>query len=165
MKDLNGIRDARALKWMGNAFIKIPWTIVKQIFGNGEEERLTGILHLALICLCYHTDGYVAVRKEKIPCARGEYVGSYRKLSRKTGISFGTVSRLLEKLESRGLVEISLVKGGSRVRVCGYSQFMLNPEATKEEVKAKTPEEAHAEEVKKLRKEPVSDASNEINFF
>ena len=61
-------------------------------------------------------------------CYRVEYVVTYRELSRLSGIPFGSISRLLEKLEKRELVEIVRVPGGSVIRVNGYDKFCFASE-------------------------------------
>ena len=59
---------------------------------------------------------------------RGDYVGTYRELSRLSGRPFGSISRLLEKLEKRELIEIVRVPGGSVIRVNGYDKFCFASE-------------------------------------
>lgn len=165
MRDLDSEKDFLAVQKFGAFFIKMPRSVIMRMSGNDEDERLTGRLHLFLICLCYYKDGYVSLNGSKIPCSKGEYIGSKRKLSALTGIAYGSVGRILDRLEKEGLIIIRLIPGGRSIRVCGYTQFVLPEEVNKEAMKAKTPEEAHAEEMRRLRKEKDSESQTEKPFF
>lgn len=132
MKDFMEEKDAEALALMGKAFIKMPRTVAKQMLSENKAERLAGRLYLSLICLCYYAEGNVTLSNNvTVLCRKGEYVGSYRKLSEQVGIDYGSIRRLLAKLKKRKQIEISPVEGGSRIRVCGYLQFILPPEDEK----------------------------------
>lgn len=128
MKDLNLENDQKALDYFGRSFLKIPWRIVRQMLSDDPSERLLGQLHVALFGLCYHTRGFVMLGDRRVPCDQGEFIGTYRRLAHLSGIKEGTLPRLLYRLKELHLIEMSTLKGGTRIRLCGYKEFMaLNP--------------------------------------
>lgn len=123
MKEKNAEKELFALNFLGKAFIKLPRMLVTQMFGRKEPERSLSRMHLTLFCLCNHTEKIVHIGNYSIKCPRGEYAGTYRTLALLSGLSLGTVGRLLAKLQEMELIDIRKVPGGSLIRVYGYDDF------------------------------------------
>lgn len=128
MRNLNEKKDCLALELLGKAFIKLPRAVSNRAFVGNWAKNLCGRLHLALICLCRFTDGYVMLNGKKETCFAGEYVGTHQDLADCTGIAVGSIYRLLKQLSAENLIEVTVIEGGSRIRVCGYTQYILAPE-------------------------------------
>lgn len=154
MSDLSFIKDAEALEQFGKGFIKLPRSIGKLYFSEKEKEHILGKMYFSLIYLCNFADGYAILNGEKISCRAGEYVCTHRILSAKTHINIGSISRVLRGLSDLNLIEISPVDRGSRIRVCGYAQFIQPSEAN---VKKPTPPKKAA-----LPKKPIRDFSFKV---
>ena len=115
--------ESVALDYLGNAFIKIPRSIIDRLNSVRLVERQMARLHLCLFGLCYHTDGYVMLDKRKVYCRRGEYVGTQRRLAEVAGINPGSLSRLIDKMVKLQLISVTHIPGGSRIWVKGYAAF------------------------------------------
>lgn len=125
----NTENEAIALNYLGKTFIKIPRSIMERLSSVRLAERQMAQLHLCLFGVCYHTDGYVMLDNCKVSCRRGEYIGSQLQLARIAGISLGSVSRLINKMEKLQLISVSRMRGGSRIQVKGYDVFTRIPES------------------------------------
>lgn len=128
MSELAAKKDAKALEAFGKGFVKVPRQIMKLFFSEKATDRLLGKMYFSLICLCNFADGHVFLNGEKVFCAAGEYVCTHRVLSAKTHIQLGSISRLLHSLSDLNLIEVTVIEGGSRIRVCGYAQYGLGQE-------------------------------------
>ena len=117
-----------ALEYMGHSFVKVPRVLYARVLSLEKEEKMLAGLHLVLFISCNFDDRVVKLGNNQVVSYRGEYVGTYRELSRLSGIPFGSISRLLEKLEKRELIEIVRVPGGSVIRVNGYDKFCFASE-------------------------------------
>lgn len=159
MRSLSSGEDTRALEWYGNSFIKMPRIVCKLACSKKKGKCLLGRLLLFLICLCFYADGYVMLNKKKLFCRRGEYVCSLRSLAEVTGISYGSVRRQLAVLSDMGLITVTMLDNGCRIRVCGYEGLVTSQDAKKTVDPAKTPEQLHAEQVHALRGDKKSDES------
>lgn len=115
--------ESVALDYLGNAFIKIPRSIIDRLNSVRLVERQMARLHLCLFGLCYHTDGYVMLNNRKVYCRRGEYVGTQRRLAEVAGINPGSLSRLIDKMVKLQLISVTHIPGGSRILVKGYTTF------------------------------------------
>ena len=115
--------ESVALDYLGNAFIKIPRSIIDRLNSVRLVERQMARLHLCLFGLCYHTDGYVMLDNRKVYCRRGEYVGTQRRLAEVAGINPGSLSRLIDKMVKLQLISVTHIPGGSRIWVKGYAAF------------------------------------------
>lgn len=128
MRQENKEHERVALEYMGHSFVKVPRVLYNKTLIPEKEERMLAWLHLVLFISCNFDDRVVKLGNCQVVSYRGEYVGTYRELSRLSGIPFGSISRLLEKLEKRELVEIVRVPGGSVIRVNGYDKFCFASE-------------------------------------
>ena len=108
--------ESVALDYLGNAFIKIPRSIIDRLNSVRLVERQMARLHLCLFGLCYHTDGYVMLNNRKVYCRRGEYVGTQRRLAEVAGINPGSLSRLIDKMVKLQLISVTHIPGGSRIQ-------------------------------------------------
>lgn len=128
MRNLNEKKDCLALELLGKGFIRLPRSVGDRAFVGDWTKNLCGRLHLALICLCRYKDGYMMLNGKKETCFAGEYVGTHQDLADCTGIAVGSIYRLLKQLSAENLIEVTVIEGGSRIRVCGYMQYILAPE-------------------------------------
>lgn len=128
MRQENKEHERVALEYMGHSFVKVPRVLYNKTLSPEKEERMLAWLHLVLFISCNFDDRVVKLGNCQVVSYRGEYVGSYRELSRLSGMPFGSISRLLEKLKKRKLVEIVRVPGGSVIRVNGYDKFCFASE-------------------------------------
>ena len=103
--------ESVALDYLGNAFIKIPRSIIDRLNSVRLVERQMARLHLCLFGLCYHTDGYVMLDNRKVYCRRGEYVGTQRRLAEVAGINPGSLSRLIDKMVKLQLISVTHIPG------------------------------------------------------
>lgn len=124
MEYLKSEKDLKASAYLGTSFLKMPWRILRQMVSEDPSERLMGQLHVTLFGICYHTPGWVSLGSNQVFCDQGEYVGSYRHLAGVSGLKVGSIPRLLGLLEEKALIEVNVLKGGSRIRICGYKDFM-----------------------------------------
>jgi DNA-binding transcriptional ArsR family regulator len=119
----------------GRTFLKVPGRLVDSLFSPMEEKRKIAILYLALMRYCHFEDGYVIAGTDKIACARGEYVTTHKQLSDLTGMQRETIRNLLKRLSEKGLVEITRLRRGLRITLCGYDEFMSNSEYPEKKTK------------------------------
>lgn len=161
MNYLNEEKDLLALELFGKSFIKLPRIIGDQAFGKNRATSMRGLLLLALISLCRYTDGYVVLNERKINCRPGEYVGTHADLSQRTGIAIGSVARLLKRLARENLIEVTVLEGGSRIRVSGYSQFIL----PKEDEKAGPAQPLDEAAKKTIMRKEDTDRNDKTPFF
>lgn len=129
-----------ALDYLGKSFIKFPRSIMDRLDSHRLEERQMARLHLCLFGLCFYTDGHATLNNRKVVCRRGEYVGTQLRLAEITGISAGSLSRLISKMAKQQLITVNHIPGGSRIHVNGYDTFTWVTEA-----KDSTPEESPAD--------------------
>lgn len=121
MRVQNAEKEKITMDYLRGSYLRIPRKVINRMLIGTPAERQVGWLHFSLISLSFHTDGFVYLTgKRKVPCAKGEYVGSYRDLEELTGISRCTIGRLLQQLADECLIEVTRMKGGTRIRVCGY---------------------------------------------
>lgn len=130
MINLDDEKDQMAFDFMGNAYLVIPRSILERALSPEEQERQAGMLHLALLAKCYHSDGTVLLSGGKVPCRRGEFVGSLRNLAKLAHICPTSVYRQVARLVDQKLIIMNRIPGGSRVKVCGYD--LLSPLREKE---------------------------------
>lgn len=161
-------KEKIAIDYLTGAYIKMPRRIFLQMISKSVSERRTGWFHLLLIGLCYHTDGHVTLKNCKISCRRGEYVGSYQHLSEVSGFSINSTRRIINKLTSKGLIDVMRVEGGTRIRVCGYQVIAEAQQTDPGKPFASSPKTpAQLSEASKsliMRKEDA-DMNPEIQFF
>lgn len=161
MSYLNEEKDLLAQELFGKGFIKLPRFVGDQAFGKNRAKSMRGLLLLALINLCRYTDGYVVLNERKINCRPGEYVGTHSDLSQRTGIAIGSVARLLKRLARENLIEVTVLEGGSRIRVSGYSQFIL----PKEDEKAGPAQPLDEAAKKTIMRKEDTDRNDKTPFF
>jgi len=105
------------------------------MFASDNSERMIGIVHWLLFCLCNYADGYVSIKGKQVLCRRGECFITYEQLARFMEVDSRSVRRYVSSLESESLVEVKRVAGHICFRVCGYDRF------TAPEIPAETPKE------------------------
>lgn len=168
MENYNSEKEQMAINYLSGSYIKIPRKIFVQMCSKSSFERRTGWFHLLLIGLCYHTDGYVVLDSCKVSCRRGEYVGTYRYLSEISEFNIATVWRLMSRLSSQGLIDVTHLKGGTRIRICGYQAIAesqsVSPNKPSPFPRKPLSELSEASKNQIMRKEIASD-DPEIQFF
>lgn len=138
MKDFKSIDEEHAMELMGLQYVKIPRYTLKLI--KKPATRQLGQLHLLLFDICFFADGYAELNGRKVACKRGEYVGTQQELADLSGISIGSINRLIRKLEALHLISVFKIQGGSLIKVHGYTTLTAAsavkgsplPEKTKE---------------------------------
>lgn len=121
MRVYNSEKEKITIHYLSGSYLRIPRKVINRMLIGTPAERQVGWLHLSLINICFHTDGFVHLQgKRKMSCAKGEYVGSYRDLEKLTGICYGSIGRLLQQLENECLIETTRIENRTRIRVCGY---------------------------------------------
>lgn len=87
MRVYNSEKEKITIHYLSGSYLRIPRKVINRMLIGTPAERQVGWLHLSLINICFHTDGFVHLQgKRKMSCAKGEYVGSYRDLEKLTGI-------------------------------------------------------------------------------
>lgn len=155
--------------YLGKTFIKTPRSIFGQMQSEDVIERQMAHLHLLLFGVCYHTDGYCMLKKQKVVCRRGEFVGKQATLAKWMNISACKLSRLLAMMENLHLISVQRIRGGSRISVNGYDEFTHVPaeSETRENKKTTTPQPnaayQMAEAEKKMGGRSMQNATNHFN--
>ena len=140
--------DVKALMYFGKSYLKVPRVIIERMFASDNSERMIGIVHWLLFCLCNYADGYVSIKGKQVLCRRGECFITYEKLAWFMMVDSRSVRRYVSSLESESLVEVKRVAGHICFRVCGYDRF------TAPEIPAETPKEGKRTGVTKKQVEP-----------
>ncbi|WP_347146216.1 hypothetical protein [Parabacteroides goldsteinii] len=115
--------DVKALMYFGKSYLKVPRVIIERMFASDNSERMIGIVHWLLFCLCNYADGYVSIKGKQVLCRRGECFITYEQLARFMEVDSRSVRRYVSSLESESLVEVKRVSGRICFRVCGYERF------------------------------------------
>lgn len=162
MRQENKEHERVALEYMGHSFVKVPRALYYKVLTSKKEEKMLARLHLVLFISCNYDYKTVKLGNNWVPGYRGEYVGTYRELSRLSGIPFGSISRLLEKLQKQKLIEITRVPGGSVIRVNGYDKFsFLSEKENKPQHAARTDKTNEAKQAEDAAAR-MSDAESRI---
>ncbi len=106
---------------MGLPYVKIPRYTLNLL--KCPATRQLGQLHILLFDICFFADGYAKLNGRKVPCKRGEYVGTQQELADLSGINIGSI-----KLEALHLISVSKIQGGSLIKVHGYTSLIAPPE-------------------------------------
>lgn len=120
--------DSTALKYFGNAYLKIPRVIIEQMFSSEKNVRTTARVHWLLFVSCNYADGYVRINGKREFCMRGEYMSSYAEIASMLEISDRTVRRCIEKLVGQSFVEVTRCNTYISFKVCGYETFTAKEE-------------------------------------
>lgn len=123
MKEIVNEQNERVLQYVGCTFIRMPRKIATLMFSKSLQERYLHRLYVALIVLCFHSNGSLKKGKNSISCKAGELIVSYRDLANRTDIHHSTISNLISELLERKLIEIEPQPKGFRIRVLGYKQI------------------------------------------
>ena len=132
--------DVKALMYFGKSYLKVPRVIIERMFASDNSERMIGIVHWLLFCLCNYADGYVSIKGKQVLCRRGECFITYEQLARFMEVDSRSVRRYVSSLESESLVEVKRVSGRICFRVCGYERFTGSESLWKHSRRAKEPE-------------------------
>lgn len=145
MKEIKSVENEKvALEYLGKSFVKPPRSIMDRLNSSYLPEQQMARLHLCLLGLCYHTDGYAILDNRKVVCRRGEYVGTQTRLAEIAGINIGSLSRLINWMKKQQLITVTHLPGGSRIHVNGYDAFTWVTE-TKETAPDESPADAAAQ--------------------
>ena len=98
--------DVKALMYFGKSYLKVPRVIIERMFASDNSERMIGIVHWLLFCLCNYADGYVSIKGKQVLCRRGECFITYEQLARFMEVDSRSVRRYVSSLESESLVEV-----------------------------------------------------------
>ena len=101
--------DVKALMYFGKSYLKVPRVIIERMFASDNSERMIGIVHWLLFCLCNYADGYVSIKGKQEVCHRGECIISYEKLARLMMVDSRSVRRYVHSLEKESLIEVKRV--------------------------------------------------------
>lgn len=117
------LMEEKAYNYLGEVYVKIPRSILNQLYHPDEWQQKIGRLYLFLYGRCAFQANTVKVGKYPVSCDRGEYAGSYRSLSEYTGVPLTTVHRILDHLEKHGLIRREKIAGGTRIYLYGYDRY------------------------------------------
>lgn len=126
MDEFRSVNEKQAIDLMGLPYVKIPRYTLDLL--KRPATRQLGQLHLLLFDICFFADGYASLNGRKVPCKRGEYVGTQQQLADLSGINIGSVNRLIRKLEAMNLISVTKIQGGSLIKVHGYTSLIAAPE-------------------------------------
>lgn len=132
MKIVAPLEAPYAEEYFGKFFTKIPNRVLRAVFAAEERERRSGLLLLWVFHTCFRAWGEITFAGEVMRCGPGEKITTYRDISEATGISLGSVGRLLNALKEQGLIDIIRVPGGSKIRLLAYEPFGI-PATKKQE--------------------------------
>lgn len=137
MKDFYSVNEKQAMDIIGVPYVKIPRYTLDLIKHPGTRQL--GQLHLLLFDICFFTDGYATLNGQKVPCKRGEYVGTQQQLANLSGINIGSINRLIRKLEAMHLISVFKIQGGSLIKVHGYATLTAaaEPKASPKKIEDK----------------------------
>ena len=119
MDEFRSVNEKLAIDLMGLPYVKIPRYTLDLL--KCPATRQLGQLHLLLFDICFFADGYTDLNGRKVPCKRGEYVGTQQELADLSGINIGSINRLIRKLEALHLISVTKIQGGSLIKVHGYT--------------------------------------------
>ena len=125
MDEFRSVNEKLAIDLMGLPYVKIPRYTLDLL--NCPAPRQLGHLHLLLFDICFFADGYTDLNGRKVPCKRGEYVGTQQELADLSGINIGSINRLIRKLEALHLISVTKIQGGSLIKVHGYTSLIAAP--------------------------------------
>lgn len=125
MDEFRSVNEKLAIDLMGLPYVKIPRYTLDLL--KCPATRQLGQLHLLLFDICFFADGYTDLNGRKVPCKRGEYVGTQQELADLSGINIGSISRLIRKLEALHLISVTKIQGGSLIKVHGYTSLIAAP--------------------------------------
>lgn len=125
MDEFRSVNEKLAIDLMGLPYVKIPRYTLDLL--KCPATRQLGQLHLLLFDICFFADGYTDLNGRKVPCKRGEYVGTQQELADLSGINIGSINRLIRKLEALHLISVTKIQGGSLIKVHGYTSLIAVP--------------------------------------
>lgn len=125
MDEFRSVNEKLAIDLMGLPYVKIPRYTLDLL--KCPATRQLGQLHLLLFDICFFADGYTDLNGRKVPCKRGEYVGTQQELADLSGINIGSINRLIRKLEALHLISVTKIQGGSLIKVHGYTSLIAAP--------------------------------------
>lgn len=125
MENIQSVNEKQAIGVMGLRYVKIPRYTLNLL--RDPSTRQMGQLHLLLFDVCYFADGYAKLNRRIVPCKRGEYVGTQQQLADLSGINYGSINRLIRKLEALHLISVTKIQGGSLIKVHGYTSLIAAP--------------------------------------
>lgn len=150
MDEFRSVNEKQAIDMMGLPYVKIPrYTL--DLMKNPATRQL-GQLHLLLFDVCFFADGCAKLNGQKVPCKRGEYVGTQQQLADLSGISIGSINRLIRKLEAMHLISVTKIQGGSLIKVHGYTSLIGAPEIKGSSLKKKGQQEVNLDIFGEARK-------------
>ncbi|WP_304248521.1 helix-turn-helix domain-containing protein [Parabacteroides gordonii] len=141
MDEFRSVNEKQAIDLMGLPYVKIPRYTLDLL--KSPATRQLGQLHLLLFDICFFVDGYACLNGRKVPCKRGEYVGTQQQLADLSGINIGSVNRLIRKLEAMNLISVTKIQGGSLIKVHGYTSLIAAPEIKESSQKKKGQQEVN----------------------
>ncbi|WP_321571458.1 hypothetical protein [Parabacteroides goldsteinii] len=121
MDEFRSVNEKLAIDLMGLPYVKIPRYTLNLL--KCPATRQLGQLHILLFDICFFADGYAKLNGRKVPCKRGEYVGTQQELADLSGINIGSIN-----LEALHLISVSKIQGGSLIKVHGYTSLIAPPE-------------------------------------
>ena len=124
--EFRSVNEKLAIDLMGLPYVKSPRYTLNLL--KCPATRQLGQLHILLFDICFFADGYAKLNGRKVPCKRGEYVGTQQELADLSGINIGSINRLIRKLEALHLISVSKIQGGSLIKVHGYTSLIAPPE-------------------------------------
>lgn len=122
-KDEEKKKTKAALSILGNAYIVVPRSIFADLYGSDKEEREAAWLYLLLLVQCNYEDRPVMLNGIMYNARRGEYIGTYRRLSEMARIPFGSIRRLINFLVKKGLIDSTKLSAGLRIFLYGYHEL------------------------------------------
>lgn len=139
MSEIMSVNERLAINVLGLSYVKIPRFSLDLL--TCPDTRQLGLLHIMLFEICFFKDGYVKMKDRKVPCKRGEYVGTQQQLADLSGISIGSINRLIRKLEAMHLISVTKIQGGSLIKVHGYTTLIAEKEVQDTSSKSNISEE------------------------
>lgn len=121
-KDKN-VKTEEALQVLGKSYLMIPRSVCANLYAFDDMQSEMAWLHLTLLIRCNYAEGPVLFNRRTYTCRKGEYIGTYNRLSEYTRLTYSTVRRLLIVLKEQGLIEITRLRGGVAIYLYGYAEY------------------------------------------
>lgn len=135
MNDYLSENERIASEYLGSSYVKVPRLTLMMLRSGEPSGRLLWQLHLTLFGACFFVDGVAKLNGRKVPCKRGEWVGTQKELAEMAAINIGSINRLIRQLEAMHLISVSKIQGGSLIRVNGYISLHAEPAKREKEKK------------------------------
>lgn len=121
-------KNAKAVRYLGKAYAKVPYTIINRMLDVSPYEQKIGIVYMLLFTNCNYDESQVTINGNMYDCGAGELISTHEKLAGLFNMNISSFRRYVHILEKDGLVEVVRLKDAFCFRLNGYEAFMRNTE-------------------------------------